>query len=148
MPSPARNAAPSAVVSTISRPLDRHADLVGLDLAEQVVGAAAAVARGAWSELGHRLEHVADLEGDRLQRGAHEVGAGGAAGDADDQCRGRAGPSAGAPSPVSAGTKTTPSVSSTVAAIAAVSAAEPTICSPSRSHCTAAPVTKIAPSRA
>ena len=54
----------------------------------------------------------------------------------------------GAPSPVSAGTKTTPSVSGTVAAIASVSAADPTICSPSRSHCTAAPVTKIAPSSA
>ena len=54
----------------------------------------------------------------------------------------------GAPRPVSAGTKTTPSVSVTVAAIAAVSAAEPTIWSPSRSHCTAAPVTKIAPSSA
>ena len=54
----------------------------------------------------------------------------------------------GAPSPVSAGTKTTPSVSSTVAAMAAVSAALPTIWSPSRSHCTADPVTKIAPSRA
>ena len=36
----------------------------------------------------------------------------------------------------------------TVAAIASVSAAEPTICRPSRSHCTAAPVTKIAPSSA
>ena len=52
----------------------------------------------------------------------------------------------GAPSPVRAGTNTTPSVSSTVAAIASVSAADPTICRPSRSHCTAAPVTKIAPS--
>ena len=31
---------------------------------------------------GHRLEHVADLEGDRLQRGADDVRAGGAAGDA------------------------------------------------------------------
>ena len=52
----------------------------------------------------------------------------------------------GAPSPVSAGTNTTPPVSSTVAAIASLSAADPTICRPSRSHCTAAPVTKIAPS--
>ena len=39
-------------------------------------------------------------------------------------------------------------VESTVAAIAAVSAADPTIWRPSRSHCTAAPVTKIAPSSA
>ena len=54
----------------------------------------------------------------------------------------------GAPRPVSAGTKTTPSEDGAVAAIASVSAAEPTICSPSRSHCTAAPVTKIAPSSA
>ena len=36
----------------------------------------------------------------------------------------------GAPSPVSAGTKTTPSEESTVAAMASVSAAEPTICEP------------------
>ena len=54
----------------------------------------------------------------------------------------------GAPSPVSAGTNTTPSEDSTVAATASLSAADPTICSPSRSHCTAAPVTKMAPSRA
>ena len=54
----------------------------------------------------------------------------------------------GAPSPVSAGTNTTPSEDSTVDATASLSAADPTICSPSRSHCTAAPVTKIAPSRA
>jgi hypothetical protein len=39
-------------------------------------------------------------------------------------------------------------VLSTVAAIASVSAADPTICRPSRSHWTAAPVTKMAPSRA
>ena len=71
--------------------------------------------------------------------------AGGAAGDAEDRAAGVRVP-VGAPSPVSAGTNTTPSVSGTVRAIASVSAAEPTICRPSRSHCTAAPVTKIAPS--
>ena len=41
--SPARNAAPSAVVSADHRPLHRHLELVGLHLHEQVVGAGAAV---------------------------------------------------------------------------------------------------------
>ena len=36
----------------------------------------------------HRLEHVAHLEGDRLQGGADDVRAGGAAGEADDQAAG------------------------------------------------------------
>ena len=54
----------------------------------------------------------------------------------------------GAPSPVSAGTNTTPSVLSTEAAISAVLPAESMIPSPSRSHWIAAPVTKIEPSSA
>ena len=58
------------------------------------------------------------------------------------------GSQSGAPSPVNAGTKTTPPESGTVPASASVSAAAPISPSPSRSHCTAAPVTKIAPSRA
>ena len=52
----------------------------------------------------------------------------------------------GEPSPVNAGTNTTPPVSGTLAASGPVSAASSMMPSPSRSHCTAAPVTKIAPS--
>ena len=132
------------------RPLDGYADLVGLDLAEQVVGGRAAVdaQRTSAEARRHRVEHVADLEGDRLERGADDVRAGGAAGEADDQAARVRVPVRGARGRSAPGTKTTPSVSSTVAAMASVSAAEPTICRPSRSHCTAAPVTKIAPSLA
>ena len=54
----------------------------------------------------------------------------------------------GDPRPVNAGTKNTPALSSTVAASGPVSAALPITPSPSRSHCTAEPVEKIAPSRA
>ena len=54
----------------------------------------------------------------------------------------------GEPSPVSAGTKWTPPVDSTERASASVSAASAIIPSPSRSHWTAAPVTKTAPSSA
>ena len=74
------------------RTLDRDADLVGLDLAQQVVGAGAAV-HAQRRQTGHRLQHVAHLEGDRLQR-PHDVGAGSPAGQADDQPLARAGPSA------------------------------------------------------
>ena len=54
----------------------------------------------------------------------------------------------GAPRPVKAGTMTTPAVSSTDSASGPICAASSMIPSPSRSHCTAAPVTKIAPSSA
>ena len=56
------------------------------------------------------------------------------------------GSQSGAPSPVSAGTNTTPPLSGTVEASASDSAAEPIKPRPSRSHWIAAPVTKIAPS--
>ena len=36
----------------------------------------------------HRVEHVARLEGDALQRGADDVGDGGAAGQADQRAAG------------------------------------------------------------
>jgi hypothetical protein len=58
------------------------------------------------------------------------------------------GSQSGAPRPVSAGTNTTPPESGTVDANGSDSEAAPMIPSPSRSHCTAAPVTKIAPSSA
>ena len=52
----------------------------------------------------------------------------------------------GEPSPVNAGTNTTPSVSATLAASGPTSDAASMMPRPSRSHCTAAPVTKIEPS--
>ena len=54
----------------------------------------------------------------------------------------------GEPRPVSAGTNTTPPVSGTPAAIAAASPDVESRPRPSRSHCSAAPVTKIDPSSA
>ncbi len=58
------------------------------------------------------------------------------------------GSQSGAPSPANAGTTNTPPVSSTEAASGPTSEASAMIPRPSRSHCTAAPVTKIAPSSA
>ena len=66
----------------------RHAEDVGLELHEEVVGGGAAVA----AELLepdrrvplHRLDHVAGLVGHGLQGGAGDVGARRAAGEADD----------------------------------------------------------------
>ncbi len=54
----------------------------------------------------------------------------------------------GEPSPVNAGTNTTPSGSGTLAASGPASDDASMMPSPSRSHCTAAPVTKIDPSMA
>ena len=54
----------------------------------------------------------------------------------------------GAPRPASAGTKTTPSLDGTLCASEVASAPLPTMPSPSRSHCTAAPPMKTLPSSA
>jgi hypothetical protein len=54
----------------------------------------------------------------------------------------------GEPRPVNAGTSTAPPLSSTERASVSISAASAMTPRPSRSHCTAAPVTKMAPSRA
>ena len=54
----------------------------------------------------------------------------------------------GAPSPANAGTRYTPPVEESPAAIPSVCAAEAMTFKPSRSHCTAAPATKIEPSSA
>ena len=53
-------------------------------------------ASGHLAVAGHEVDHVAHLEGDRLERGAGDVRAGGAAGDADDQPAGRRVPVGGA----------------------------------------------------
>ena len=58
-------------------PDDRHAEDVGLELHQQVVGRGAAVhaqlAEGDARVCLHHVEHVGDLEGDALERGAREV---------------------------------------------------------------------------
>ena len=66
------------------RPHDGHLQLVGLDLAQEVVGRRAAV-DGQPGQLdpglvGHDVHHVAHLVGDRLERGPDEMGPGGASG--------------------------------------------------------------------
>src|SRR6266446_5013800 len=65
------------------RPVHRRIEHVGLELAEEVVGDGAAIhAEPRQRRLGvggHRLQHVAALEGDRLQRGARQMRPRGAA---------------------------------------------------------------------
>ena len=58
------------------------------------------------------------------------------------------GSQSGAPKPVSAGTNTTPPLSGTLNANSSDSEAMSMMPSPSRSHCTAEPVTNTAPSNA
>ena len=147
-PSPARKAAPRAVVSTIRGRSTADADLVGLELAEQVVGSRAAVDPQALVADVHRVEHVAHLEGDRLQRGPDDVRARRAPGQADDQAAGVRVPVRGAEPGQRGHEDHALGVGHGRRRSASVSAAEPTICRPSRSHCTAAPVTKIEPSLA
>ncbi len=85
-PSPASSPAPSAVVSMTRGRLHRDAEQVGLHLHEQVVrGGAAVDAQGAQPRAGvarHGLDQVGALERDRVERGAHQVRARGAAGEA------------------------------------------------------------------
>ena len=81
-------------------PADGHAELVGLQLQQQVHHRRPAVdpqrrAPRRPDALGHRVDHVAGLVRHRLDHGPGEVGAGRAAGDADDRCRGRTDPTTG-----------------------------------------------------
>ena len=85
---PARSAAPERGRLGHRGPFDRPVEEIGLELQQQVVGRGAAVGaqdaeprRAARLE---RLDQVDDLVGDGLQRGASEVGAGGAGGHARD----------------------------------------------------------------
>src|SRR5438270_1657086 len=70
------------------RPVHRRIEHVGLELAEEVVGDGAAIhAEPRQRRLGvggHRLQHVATLEGDRLQRGARQMRPRGAAREPED----------------------------------------------------------------
>ena len=87
---PARNAAPSAVVSCDRGPRDGHAEQVGLELAEQVHDRGAAVdaqlgRRRVPRRRGHRVDDVARLVRHRLDDGAGEVRAAVPRRDADDR---------------------------------------------------------------
>ena len=149
---PARKAAPSAVVSCTAARRTGTPSRSAWNWQQQVHHRRAAVdphlgGRGA-ARRGHRVDDVGRLERHRLHDGAGEVRAAGAAGDARGSCPARTGPTTGDPSPVNAGTTYTPPVSGTDAASGPISAASAMIPRPSRSHWTAAPVTKIAPSSA
>ena len=71
------------------RAVDGDADLVGLHLAEQIVGGSPSIDRERGeidsTFLRHEIDHVTHLEGDGLESGAHDVRARGAARDADDE---------------------------------------------------------------
>src|SRR4051812_28936607 len=71
------------------RALHRRVEHVGLELTQKVVGRRAAVdLEGAEARLGvcrHRVQHVAALIGDGLERGPREMGPAGAAREADDR---------------------------------------------------------------
>ena len=87
---PASQAAPSAVVSSTFGPVDRRAEGVGEALQHPVVRGHAAVdaehgVAGLRPVGAHRLDEVAGLVGDALERGAGELGRAGAAGEAEDR---------------------------------------------------------------
>ena len=128
------------------RSLDRYADRVGLQLAQQVVGAAPPSTR---SEDSCGITSSTSRTSNAIASSVARTMCARVVPRVSPTIRPRAcGSQCGAPSPVRAGTKTTPPLSETVDATAWLSAAEPTIWMPSRSHCTAAPVTKIEPSDA
>ncbi len=89
---PARYAAPSAVVSVICGPDDRHAHEIGLKLHQQVGARRAAVdAQFGQRRRGvalHRHQHLGRLERDRLERRARDVRAGRGARDAEHRAAG------------------------------------------------------------
>ena len=130
----------------------RDGELVGLDLTEQVVRTGTAVdsenGQGQTRLVSHRRDDVADLEGDRLQGRPDEMGAGAAAGQADDQPAGVGVPVRGAQSGECGYEHDTAAVRRRSPPISSVCAASSISPRPSRSHCTAAPVTNTAPSRA
>ena len=83
-PRPAKNAAPRPVVSTTFGRSTGTPTWSACSWHSRSLAAAPPSTRSE-DELRHHVEHVAHLEGDRLQRRADDVGAGGAAGEADDQ---------------------------------------------------------------
>ena len=97
-----RRRAPS---SRVRRDLDRAAEQVGLELHQEAVRVAPPSARSTPTLARHGVEHVGDLERDRLERGAREMGARRAAREAADQAARVGRPSAASRDPSSAGTK-------------------------------------------
>ena len=93
------------------------------------------------------FEHVGYLEGDGFERRARNV-AGAVSRRRPINMPAACASQCGAPRPTKAGTKTTPSVSGTLAASASTSAEEPMSFKLSRSHCTTAPAMKMLPSSA
>src|SRR5690606_6092496 len=73
-------------------PVDLHAEDVGLELHQEVVGAGAAVhaqhGQRFTAVLAHGGEQVGDLQRHALERSARDVGAGGAAGETGDDAAG------------------------------------------------------------
>ena len=132
---------------------DRHAEHVGLELHQPAVGGRAAVgacsSRSGLPDAASMRAHGVDgLVGDRLERRAREVRARRCRASARRSSRARRGPSAASPgrsAPARSRRRRCPPAS---AASSSVSAATSMIPSPSRSHWTAAPVTKIAASSA
>ena len=127
--------------------LDRRADEVGLELHQEAVGARAAVGAQDTDLERQNIEDVGHLVRDRLERGAHEMRAGRAPGEAADQ-------SAGVRIPLRrAQTRQRRDEEDAfrrgdLAASASDSAAVSITPSPSRSHSSAAPPTSTAPSAA
>ena len=134
------------------RPADRHAEDVGLDLHAQVVGGDAAVdlehVEVDAGVLLHRVDDVAALVADRLQRGPGQVGVGVEAGQADDRAAGVASASTARTGRRTPARSTRRRCPRPARASDSLSAAPEMMPSWSRSHCTAEPVTAIEPSRA
>ena len=115
---------------------------VGLELHQVIVGRRPAIDAQLRDSMAailfHRDEHVMDLIGDAVERGADQIRTRGTPGEAEDCATGSAIPY-GAPSPTNAGTKYGAVRSLLRAASALVSDELAINLSSSRSHCTAAP---------
>ena len=149
---PARKAAPKRGRFEISRPLDRELEDVGEELAQPGVGRHSAVdpqrrRRGAPSPR-HGLDQVERLIGDRLERGAGEMRAGRVERQAEDRAARIRVPMRRAEADEGRAPYRRRGYRATRVARLSVSAASAITPSPSRSHLTAAPATKIDPSSA
>ena len=150
-PTPASSAAPSAVVSATSGTTTGTPSTSAWNCISQRLTVAPPSARssasGSRAGALHRPHRVDGLVGHRLERRAREVRAAAAAREPDDRPA-RVGIPVRRAQPGERGHEVDAVVGVQRAASASVSAASAMIPSPSRSHCTAAPVTKIAASSA
>ena len=131
----------------LERDVDRPTEDVGLELHEEPVRGRAAVGAQHLELPRHRVDHVRDLEGDRLERRPRDVLARGAARDPADQAAGIGIPVRRA-EPGQRRHEVDAPVESTCRASVSESAASEISPSPSRSHWMAAPLARIAPSSA